>query len=253
MLNNEQSMTPAKRQQLIMKQINHDKFVDVKELSAKYYINEATIRRDLNTLEHTGLIKRTYGGAVLIEGLDAEIPLYARESSNIEKKDFIGKKASYMVHDGDTIILDSSSTTSRIIKYLSNKSNLKIITNGAKTAVLLTKLNNCTIYCTGGKMRENSLSFIGQTAIEYIKNFYADIAFFSCRSLSFERGLTDSNDDEAILRREMIESSKKSVLLIDSTKLNTTSFFSICPITSINQIICDIPISANILSELKKN
>lgn len=241
MNNNEQyNMTPAKRQQYILSLLQSHKTVDVKELAEKLFVNAATIRRDLNSLEMTGLARRTYGGAVLVEGLDAEIPLYARESRNTDKKDYICHLAAAHVKDNDTIILDSSSTTSRMIKFLASKKNLKIITNGAKTAVLLTKLPNVTIYCTGGKMRENSLSYIGQTAIEYIRNFNADIVFFSCRGLS-ERGLTDSSDDEALLRRVMLQHSKKSVLLIDSTKVNVDSFFHICNPDQIDHIICDDP------------
>ena len=248
---NEQFLTPSERLKNIMEKIRKYKCVDVKSLSKEYYINEATIRRDLNKLANTGLVQRTYGGAVLVEGLDAEIPLYARESSNVEKKELIGKLASMQVHDDDTIILDSSSTTLKIINHLIGKKNLKIITNGAKTATLLSKLTDCTIYCTGGKLRENSLSFIGQTAVDYIRNFYVDIAFFSCRSLSAQKGLTDANDDEAMLRRAMIESAKKSILLIDSTKLNTVSFFSICPIDKIDKIICDISLPEELSEKLK--
>lgn len=239
MNNNERlDISPAERRQLLLERIQQYKTMDVKRTARDFCVNEATIRRDLNKLENTGLVKRTYGGAVLVEGLDAEIPLYARENANLDKKDFICRMAADYVKDGDTIILDSSSTTSRMIKFLSGIKNLKIITNGAKTAVLLTKLADATIYCTGGKMRENSLSYIGQTAIDYIRNFYADTVFFSCRSLS-ERALTDSSDDEAMLRRAMIENSRRSILLIDSTKVGTDSFFNICKADQIDHIISD--------------
>lgn len=238
-MNINDNLTPLARQQLILDIIKKHKSVLVKPLAAELFINEATIRRDLNTLENTGLIKRTYGGAILIEGLDAEIPFFARETSQTEEKDIIGMMAADLVKDGDTIILDSSSTALRMIKYLMPKKNLKVITNGAKTAFLLTKLNDCTIYCTGGKMRENSLSFIGLSAIEFIKNFYADICFFSCRSLSADAGLTDSSEEEALLRRVMISSSNKSVLLLDSSKINTRSFYKICDTEKITHILCD--------------
>lgn len=241
MNNNKQSdMTPAKRRQYILSLLQARKTVSVKELEKELFVNAATLRRDLNSLELTGMAKRTYGGAVLVEGLDTEIPLYARESRNTDKKDRICHLAAAYVKDGDTIMLDSSSTTARMIKFLATKQNLKIITNGAKTAVLLTKLPGVTIYCTGGKMRENSLSYIGQSAIEYIKNFHADLVFFSCRGLS-DKGLTDSSDEEALLRRAMLQHSKKSVLLIDSTKLHVDSFFYICGTEQIDHIICDDP------------
>ncbi len=238
--NEQYTWTPAKRQQYILSLLQSRKVVDVKELAQELFVNAATVRRDLNSLERTGLAKRTYGGAVLVEGQDSDIPLYARESRNNDKKDEICQRAAAYVKDGDTIILDSSSTVSRMIKFLVNKKNLKIITNGAKTAVLLTKLPDAIIYCTGGKMRENNLSYIGQSAMEYIKNFNADLAFFSCRGLS-EKGLTDSNDEEALLRRVILQHCKKSVLLIDSTKLNVDSFFYICKAEEIDYILCDDP------------
>ena len=236
--NEQHAMNPAQRQLYLLNIVRDKKVVDVKEIARQLFVHEATIRRDLNKLENNGLVKRTYGGAVLLEGLDTEIPLYARESANNDKKDIICRTASAMVKDGDTIILDSSSTTSRMIKYLGERRDLKIITNGAKTAILLTQLANATIYCTGGKMRENSLSYIGQTAAEAIYNFYADILFFSCRGLS-GRGLSDSNEEEAMLRRVMIKHSRKKVLLIDSTKMNVNSFFHICQTDCIDDIICD--------------
>lgn len=239
MNNNEQAgSTPAKRQQYILSLIQAGKTAEVKELAARLYVHAATVRRDLNCLERTGQIKRTYGGAVLVEGLDAEIPLSARESRNVDKKDAICSAAAGYVKDGDTVILDSSSTTLRSIKFLTGRKNLKIITNGAKTAVLLTRLLGAVIYCTGGKMRENSLSYIGEAAAEYLKNFYADELFFSCRGLS-ERGLTDSSDEEALLRRTMLKCSRNRILLLDSTKLNVDSFYAICGADEVDHIICD--------------
>jgi len=232
-------LIPAERQRQMLEYIRKHKSAGVSRLSQMMYINEATIRRDLNALEKTGLVKRTYGGAVLSEGIDSEIPLFVRDTENREKKEIIGERAANLVRDGDTLFLDSSSTTSRIIPHLSDRKGLKIITNGAKTTILLSKLA-CSVYCTGGRLRENSLSFIGQSAIDCLRNFYVDTAFFSCRGLSSEFGMTDSNEDEALLRRMMIEHSRKSYLLIDSTKLNKSSFYAISPLSSLTGIICDI-------------
>lgn len=231
-------MIPADRQNRLLEYIRHHKAVNIKQYSKVNYIHEATVRRDLTALEKTGLVKRNYGGAVLNEWPDSEIPLFVRDTANRDKKELIGQKAALRVHDGDTLILDSSSTTLRMIPHLAGKKNLKIITNGAKTAIMLTSLD-CKIYCTGGSLRENSLSFIGSSAISYLKNFNVDAAFFSCRALSQEKGLTDNNEDEALLRRVMIEQSRHSYLLIDSTKLNKTSFFSIDSAAAVTEIISD--------------
>jgi len=147
--------------------------------------------------------------------------------------------AAGLVKPGDTIILDSSSTTLRMVPYLKNIENLRVITNGVKTALELGNLGNAKVYSTGGLLRENSLSFIGEHARNCVKNFYVDTLFFSCRGLSMEKGLTDSIEEEAILRRLMLKSCRKSVLLCDHSKFNKISFSYITDIDGINAIVTD--------------
>ena len=126
-------MFVPERQQEIIKILKENKSASVAQLAKKLFIGEATIRRDLDKLEKQGLIKRTYGGAVWLEGLDSEIPLYIRENSNKFQKDLLGKAAAQLVNDGDIIIMDSSSTTHSIVKHLSHLKKLTVVTNGAKT------------------------------------------------------------------------------------------------------------------------
>ncbi|MGI6704772.1 MAG: DeoR/GlpR family DNA-binding transcription regulator [Clostridia bacterium] len=232
-------MFAIERQQEIINILKAKRSVSVVELSKKFFIGEATIRRDLGKLEKMGLLKRTYGGAVLLEGLDLEIPLSVRESEQKKEKDNIGRLASQLVQDGDIIIMDSSSTTLRMVPYLQGKSALTVITNGAKTAIELGELLRIKVYSTGGMLRENSLSYIGELARKCIEGFYVDTVFFSCRALSMEKGLTDSNGDEAELRRLMIQNSRKAVLLCDHTKLDKISFSRIGDFADIDYIVVD--------------
>lgn len=232
-------MFSIERQQEIMNLLRTKKSVTVSELSRKFFIGEATIRRDLGKLEKSGLLKRTYGGAVLLEGLDIEIPFSVRETERKESKDAIGKLASGLVRDGDIIVIDSSSTSLRMIPYLKSKKKITAITNGAKIAIELGEQLHTRVYCTGGILRENSLSYIGELARKCIENFFADTLFFSCRAISMEKGLTDSNEDEADLRRIMIDNCKKTVLLCDYTKFDQVSFCKICNFDKINFIVTD--------------
>lgn len=215
------------------------KSVTVAELSSKFFIGEATIRRDLEKLEKKGLLKRTYGGAVLLEGLDTEIPLFVRESEQKDAKEVIGHTASKLVCDGDIIIMDSSSTTLKMVPYLKGKDKLTVITNGAKTAVELGELLHIKVYCTGGMLRENSLSYIGELAKRCTEDFFVDTLFFSCRAISMEKGLTDSNEDEAELRKLMVKSCRRTVLLCDSTKFDKVSFCKIGGFDKVNCVITD--------------
>lgn len=235
---------PQNRQDAILKIIKQEKSVSVKDLAKFFYINEATIRRDFNILESTKLIKRIHGGAVLIEGLDSEIPLLLRETANHIAKNKMGLIASKYINDGDTIFLDSSSSISFIIPHILNKKGLKIITNGAKTIALLAKLNGCEICCTGGKLRENSLSFIGLHANNFLENYYIDKCFFSCRGVSIERGITELNQEEAELRKIVIRNSRKKFLLADNTKFDAISYYKLAPLDSISAIITDTPLNS---------
>jgi DeoR/GlpR family transcriptional regulator of sugar metabolism len=227
------------RQQEILNMIKLKKTATVKELSKKFFIGEATIRRDLEKLEKMGLLKRTYGGAVSIEGLDSEIPLTVRELEQKDAKQIIGFSAANLIKDGNIIVMDSSSTVLRMVPYLKGKKDLTVITNGAKTAVELGELLHIKVYCTGGLLRENSLSYIGESARSCIKNFNYDLLFFSCRAISKEKGLSDISKEEAELRRLMIENSKESVLLCDSSKFDKVSFCNICDIDNIGSIITE--------------
>lgn len=245
-------MFPIERQQHILNILKEKKSVTVSELSRTLFIGEATIRRDLDKLQKKNLIKRTYGGAVLLEGLDTEIPLAVRVSEQQGAKDIIGNLASQLIRDGDIIIIDSSSTTLKMIPYLSNKKNITAITNGAQTAIELGENLHIKTYCTGGILRENSLSFIGQHARRCIENLYADKVFFSCRGLSMDLGLTDSSEEEAVLRRCMTKNSRKAILLCDSTKFDNTSFCKVMDFDCLHYLVTNTKPSPNWLEFLER-
>jgi len=228
-------MFPQERRQAIINLIKIKKSISVTDLSHQFFIGEATIRRDLEKLEKKGLLKRTYGGAILLDGLNSEIPLSIREIEQKDAKDVIGHLASNLVMNGNVIIMDSSSTVLKMVPFMKGKNDLTVITNGAKTAVDLGEMLHIKVYSTGGILRENSLSYIGEHARRFIDNFYADTLFFSCRAISMEKGLTEISEDEAELRRLMIKNCRQVVLLCDSSKFNQ---ISLCRIGGFENVTC---------------
>ena len=237
--NEQDHWIPSARQAFLLDEIRRKKTVSVAELSRELYVNEATVRRDLNVLAKSGLVSRTYGGAVLVEGLENEIPFGVREISNADAKKRIAETAADFVRDGDTLFLDSSSTISFLIPRLVGRKGLKIVTNGAKAILQLSRLADCEIHCIGGKLRENSLSFIGQSAFRALSEYRFDACFFSCRGVDAENGLTDSNSEEAQMRKLMIGNAKNAYLLADSSKIGTVSFYRICDLSDIHAVICE--------------
>lgn len=232
-------MLTLERQNQIITILKEKKSASVDELAKMLFIGQATIRRDLDQLQKQNLVKRTYGGAVLLEGLNIESPLYVRESLQAEEKETIGEKAAALVHDGDILILDSSSTAFSMIRFLKSKENLTVITNGVRTTIALGEILHTKVYCVCGRLRENSLSLVGEQAKKFINNYQVETLFFSCRGITKDIGAMDSSDDEAELRKEMIKISKKVVLLCDSTKFDKTAFYKVCELDKIDYIITD--------------
>lgn len=246
-------MFTLERRNQILSYLKENKSASVTDLSKMFFIGEATIRRDLNKLEKQNLIKRTYGGAVLTEGLNTEIPISVREKERAVAKEYIGELAGRYVNDGDIIIMDSSTTTYAMIPYLKQRNELTIITNGLKTATGLGETLHTKVYCTGGKLRENSLSLVGQGANNYIKNFSIQKLFFSCRGISAENGAMDNSEEEAELRKIMMERSEKVFLLCDVSKFNKNAFYKICELNRIDCIITDAEPDRDMLQAFHSN
>ena len=202
------------------------------------FASEATIRRDLTLLENRGLIKRLHGGAVLIDEVSRELPLYMREQQNVEAKKEIAAQASRFIKDGQVIFLDASSTVMFLIKYFEAHKSLTIVTNGIKTAQELASLNHKT-YCTGGLMLHNSFAYVGDYAADFVRHFNADLFFFSSRGLSEDGRITDASSEETYIRKVMFEQSRQHIFLCDHSKHNTTYCYNLCTLAQTDAYITD--------------
>ncbi len=230
-------MLPLERRNLILDILSKKQAATVDELCAALYSSGATIRRDLQILENSGLIRRTHGGAVHIDSNTRDFPLTLRENENATAKEQLAQKALSLIKEGQTLFLDSSSTVYHLARRLSGFQSLRVITNGLKTASILAEIGGVEVYSTGGRLRQNAMSFTGNQAMELVRNFHADIAFISCRGIDPEVGITDSDESEASLKRIYISNAKQVVLLCDSSKLGKRYFCKVAPIESINKII----------------
>lgn len=227
------------RENKILEALYEVKNMSVEELSKRLFISMPTVRRDLIKLESKGFIIRTRGGAILKNNSpDTKIPLFMRENEQSEAKRIIAKKAVGFISDGDTIMLDASTTASSVIPYLADFHDILVITSGAKASVMLGEMGIKNI-CTGGEMVTKSFSYVGTEAEHTVLNYNADILFFSCRSLSSEGFLSDNSIEENSVRRAMMSRAKKKILLLDSTKYGKTSLNNLCHISEVDEFICE--------------
>ena len=193
----------------------------------------------LAKLERKGLVKRLHGGAILLDGANQELPLYLRERQNTDAKRIISEKASHHIVEGQTIFLDASSTAQYLIKYFENYQNLTIITNGLKTAQELNSLSH-RIYCTGGLLLHNSSAYVGDFAADFVRNFNADIMFFSSRGVSESGQITDASREETYIRQVMLQQSRKHIFLCDHNKIGQVYCYNLCNVSQLDDYITDL-------------
>ena len=246
-------MLNLERVQYIMDALRESGVVYVKELAQKFYLSESTIRRDLVMLEKEGLIRRLYGGAMLLDRTVSEIPYAVRTATDIPEKSRIGLLAAQLVKDEMTIFMDTSSTTGEMVQHLKKRRNLRIITNSAYLSLRASECLAAEIICLGGKMNPYSKGFVGENALRGAQAWYADYCFISSRCLSMENGCMDNNDDEVHVKRAMIEHSKQAAFLYDSSKFDTTSVCNMARIKEMDYLVTERKPSDKWIQLLKDN
>ena len=234
-------MLETERLDQIMTYLRQKHTSTVAALSKRLFVSEATIRRDLTVLEQRGLVKRVYGGAVLAENAQSELPLVLRAQQNSHSKTQIAAAAARHLCNGQTIFLDASSTVMHLIKHFESMQSLTIVTNGLKTAIELQTLYQHTVYCTGGRMLPNSSAYVGAYAEDFIRHFNADIFFFSSRGVSDTGLISDASSDENHIRRVMFEHSRKHIFLCDQSKVGKTYCYNLCTLQQVDDFITDAP------------
>lgn len=232
-------MLAIERRNEIFATIQQERRVVVSNLSQIYNVTEETIRRDLEKLEKEGLVKKTYGGAVINESINVDLPYNIRKKSNISDKQYIAKIISTMIEDGDHIMVDASSTALYVVKYIKTKKNITLITNSIEILLDLSDMTGWKVLSTGGLLKEGSLSLVGYQAEKMLKTFHVDKAIISCKGVDIESGFTDSNEMEVQVKKTMLNSAKQKILAVDNSKFDKVSFMQIGDFSDIDIIVTD--------------
>ncbi len=233
-------MLAVERRSRILEILQEEKKVVVSELSEQFQVSEETIRRDLDKLDKEGLAQKSYGGAVLVESTNIDMPFNVRKKRNMDGKRIMAKIISELVSDGDHIIVDPSTTGVAIVKALRGKKRLTVVTNSIEVLVELTDVSGWDVIATGGTLRENYLALVGPQAVESINSFNADKVILSCKGIDMEKGITDANEMFSQVKRAMLHSAKLRILAADSTKFEIVAFSRICEVADIDMVVTDI-------------
>lgn len=233
-------MLAIERRNEILEKLQAERRVVVSELSALYDVSEETIRRDLEKLESDGYAIKSYGGAVLNENANLDLPFNIRKNKNVVGKQKIAELISKTIHDGDYIFLDASSTAVAVAKAIKNKKKITIITNSLEIAIELLEVPDCKVISTGGEIASTAFGLVGHVTDKTIRSYYADKAIISSKGFDLEKGFTDSDEKHANNKKTMLESARVKILAIDSTKFQTISFAKIGDLRDITMIVTDV-------------
>lgn len=228
-----------RKQEIIDIMKNSNGFVTVKSLCEKLFASESSIRRDLTSLENQGLLKRTYGGAELLNNFSNISAFSIRSHYNASAKKIIAKKAASLIKDGDTVFLDQSSTAFFLASELLNNSTITIVTNNIEIISMVSHTNINLISSGGFLSQENRMCLLGNDAHYIFENMYANFMFFSTKSLSEDGTIWDFSRDEVVIRNVMMKNAEKKVFLCDSEKFYTKSAYKQCTLKDIDYLVSE--------------
>lgn len=224
----------------------------VQELGEAFGVSDSTVRRDLKELEDAKRLKRTHGGAVSLQSVNFEPNMVDKEDSFREEKERIAKRAVEMIHSGDTILLDSGTTTLPLARELKNMSGIRVITN---SVIVLSELRDCRnieLSIIGGLLRPDTLAFVGPIAERSLDMVRVDKAFIATNGLDLKEGVTTPNLTEAAIKRKMIEIAKQVILLADHSKIGNIAYAKFADVSEIDHCIMDSEVPPYVIHQLRK-
>ncbi|HKF46611.1 MAG TPA: DeoR/GlpR family DNA-binding transcription regulator [Terracidiphilus sp.] len=250
--------TLSLRSEQILKFLLKTGTASIEEILAVAGSSAPSIRRDLARLENRGLIRRTHGGATLVEPLLYEPFRYdssflAREQRSAAEKRRIGLAAAELVQANETVGLTAGTTTTFVGRSLRHRGNIKVITNAINIGMELCNQPGIRTYLTGGTVPWAwSFSLTGHAALSFLNDVYMDKVFLSVTGLDPERGATSLETDEALVYRKMLKQAKQVIVVADSSKLGRVGAALICPASEIHALVTDTAAPPAILAALER-
>lgn len=245
-------MTTYERRQSLLDMLRKQPGLRVPELAQTLDISEGTVRNDLNALEDQGRLKRVHGGAVLNDQDQFQNNSFLRRfKQNAAAKLAIAREAAVLVNDGDSILLDASTTSYYLAQAIADRRRLRVMTNGFEVARELASNSSNTVILIGGVVNNDSSSVTGLLSEKIIAEMHIEKAFFSCSGFSLERGMTEVHFAEAQLKRKAIESSRQVIAMIDSTKFGKEDLTPFARADHITHLISDTKLSSEWIEKLE--
>lgn len=233
-------MSISNRQEQILNLLREHTFLTVEKLAKYTYTSPSSIRRDLTILQNMCFIKRTHGGASVLNELNHAAPFNNRMARNVINKRKIANLAASLLRDSQIIMLDGSSTASFLIPHIAKHKDIILFTNNMITAVNAINYGIKT-HCIGGSSVNNSAVLSGPESYNQVSSVHPDLLFFSSHSIDENGIISDPTQEENYLRSIMLDSTKKSVFLCDREKFNRSSTYVLTSLNNVDYAVFDAP------------
>lgn len=224
------------RKEQILGILREKKSVRILDLSKQLGVSRETVRKDIVEMEEEGLLKKTYGGAVLDEA-NTETAYERRRSENEEEKKAIAERAYQFIEPGDTIYLDYGTSSYSLAKKLVGFEGLTVVTNSIPIVNLLIHSSGIELIILGGNVRKNEDSLFGSFGLNNAKEVFVDFGFFGCAGIDINSGITNYHMGEIEISKMMVEHSKTVILLADDSKFGKSALYKTSNIEEIDMII----------------
>lgn len=246
-------MVPAKRQALILEHLRVNGAASIQELADTIGGSQSTVRRDLEHLVEKGYLERTHGGAHLLQPMRATFERETTVNAELQhaEKVAIGREAAGRLSARDSVIFDSSSTVMEAVRAAAERDlPLTVVTNSLEIADFAADIKSWRIILPGGTVRPGYRHLAGEPGESFIKTLHADLCMTGASAVTGTL-LTETSLEVASLKRAMISSARKTILLVDSSKFTAPGFCTLSDISEIDEVITDEGISEDALSSLR--
>ena len=233
-------MDVSNRRRFIAEQVSAHGEVEFAALAEACDVSEMTIRRDIEVLEHEGLLRRIVGGAIATGGTAQEPPFHSRASVAAQEKEHIAQAVVDLLSPGETVLLDSGSTVLSVAREIRHRGlPLTVITPSVLAGLELSDSPAITVYLAGGLLRPGELSLIGSDTMEYLTHFNCDTAVLGVAGVDAIGGISDYHHDEANVKKAAMAISKRTIVAADRTKLGRSALVKIADLPAVSVLVTD--------------
>lgn len=235
------SRDTSERRREITTMIRSRGSVQVAALSELFNVSMQTIRKDLHFLEERGVATRAYGGAISSEVVNASVEpaIETKRVTHVEAKERVGRMAASLVKPGESIMLDSGTTTLQIARFLPDDEDLTVVTNDFDVLSVLVQKRKIKIVMLGGELRRRNMAFYGAQTVAALDDMLLDKVFLGVDGLDIERGVTTHHEPEAQLNRRMLETAREVIAVTDASKFGKICLHRIVEIGDLDALVTD--------------